>query len=321
MRLFHAIKLFVAACAALAMTGAAAEYPERPIRLISVGLPGGTTDILSRMIGANLSEIFKRQIVVDNRAGGGGLIAAELTAKAPPDGYTMLMTYHQHTVNATLVPRLPYRVIDDFTPITQVTSAALILVVHPSAPANNTREFIEWTKNFKGPLNYGSAGNGSGGHLAGELYKMMTGTKAQHIPYKSSPLALLDLTGNRYQFSFTGMQTAQPYLRSGRLKAIAVTSLKRAPALPDIPTVHESLPGFEIVGWYGLLGPAGLPAPILKRLNTEIVRIVEQKEFRDRVSSEGSEVLTRTPEQFREFLKADVVKWAKILKESGAKPD
>ena len=304
------------------MTPAVAAYPERPIRLISVGAPGGTPDILSRRIGADLTEIFKKQIVVDNRAGGGGIIAAEMVARAPADGYTIYMTYHQHTVNASLVRNLPYRAVEDYTPITQITSAPVLLVVHPSAPVSNMREFIDWTKSFKGPLSFGSAGNGSGGHLAGELYKMMTGVKAQHIPYKSSSAALIDLSANQYQFNFTGMQTAQAFLRGGRLKAIAVTSLNRSPGMPDVPTVHESgLPGFEIVGWYGLLGPAGLPAPILTRLNTEVVRIVQRPAFRESVSADGAEVTTSTPQEFREFLRADVAKWAKILKESGAKLD
>jgi tripartite-type tricarboxylate transporter receptor subunit TctC len=296
-------------CTLLLAAHAAAEYPERPIRLISVGAPGGTPDILSRRIGAQLTEVFKKQIVVDNRAGAGGIIAAEMAAKAPPDGYTLYMTYHQHTVNQSLVAKLPYRAVEDYTPITQITAAALVLVVNASAPVSNMREFIEWTKKFSGPLSFGSAGNGSGGHLAGELYKGMTGIKAQHIPYKSSSAALIDLVAGQYQFNFTGMQTAQAFLRSGRLKAVAVTSLKRTSAMPDVPTVHESgLPGFEIVGWYGLLAPAGLPKPILHRLNTEIVRIVEQPAFREGVAADGAEVVTSTPEQFRAFLIADVAK-------------
>jgi tripartite-type tricarboxylate transporter receptor subunit TctC len=314
--------LAMAAWAIFAMANAAAEYPERPVRLITVGAPGGTPDILSRRIAVSLTDAFKKQVIVDNRAGGGGIIATELVAKSVPDGYTIFMTYHQHTVNASLVQKLPYRPLDDFTPITQVTSAPVVLVVHPSAPVNNMREFVEWTKNFKGPLNFGSAGNGSGGHLAGELYKVMTGIKAQHIPYKSSSAALIDLAANTYQFSFTGIQTSQAFLRGGRLKAIAVTSLRRAPGMPDVPTVHESgLPNFEVVGWYGMLGPAGIPAPVLNRLNTEVVRIVQQPEFRNGVIAEGGEVVTNTPEKFREFLRADIAKWAKVLKESGAKLD
>jgi tripartite-type tricarboxylate transporter receptor subunit TctC len=289
--------------------------------MITVGAPGGTPDILARRIGTSLSEVFKKQIVVDNRAGGGGIIAAELTAKAPPDGYTLFMTYTQHTVNATLSPKLPYRTVDDFTPITQITQAALVLVVHPSTPVNTPREFIDWTKNFKGALNFGSAGNASGGHLAGELYKSMTGVKAQHIPFKSSSAALIDLVANNYQYNFTGMQTAQPYLRGGRLKAIAVTLPKRAPGMPQVPAMSEALPGYEVVGWYGLLGPAGLPQAILARLNSEVTRIVEQPAFRDQVIAEGAEVVTSTPEKFREFLKADVAKWAKVIRDSGAKLD
>ena len=321
-QLRRALNLAVAAWAVFAMAGAAAEYPERPVRLITVGAPGGTPDILSRRIAASLTEVFKKQVIVDNRPSGGGIIATDLVAKAPPDGYTIFMTYHQHTVNASLVPKLPYRPVDDFTPITQVTSAPVVLVVNPSAPVNNMREFIEWTKKFKGPLSFGSAGNGSGGHLAGELYNTMAGIKALHIPYKSSSSALIDLSANVYQYSFTGIQTSQAFLRGGRLKAIAVTSLRRVPGMPDVPTVHESgLPNFEVVGWYGMLAPAKLPAPILSRLHTEVVRIVEQQKFRDSVSAEGGEVVTNTPEKFREFLRADIAKWAKVLKESGAKLD
>jgi tripartite-type tricarboxylate transporter receptor subunit TctC len=309
-------------CALMLATNAAADYPERPIRLISVGAPGGTPDILSRRIGSQLSEVFKKQIVVDNRAGGGGIIAAEMAAKAPPDGYTLYMTYHQHTVNASLIPKLPYRPVDDYTPVTQITAAALVLVVNASAPVSNMREFIDWTKSYGGPMSFGSAGNGSGGHLAGELYKVMTGAKAQHIPYKSSSAALIDLVAGQYQFNFTGMQTSQAFLKSGRLKAVAVTSLKRVSAMPDVATVHESgLPGFEVVGWYGLLAPAGLPRPILARLSTEIRRIVEQPAFRESVALDGSEIVTSTPDEFREFLRNDVAKWAKLLKESGAKLD
>ena len=318
----RAINLAVAAWALFTMAGAAAQYPERPIRLITVGSPGGTPDLLSRRIAVSLTEVFKKQVIVDNRPSGGGIIATELVAKAPPDGYTIFMTYHQHTVNASLVPKLPYRPLDDFTPITQVTSAPVVLVVHPSTPVSNMREFIDWTKKFKGPLSFGSAGNGSGGHLAGELYNTMTGVKALHIPYKSSITALIDLSANVYQYSFTGIQTSQAFLRGGRLKAIAVTSLRRVPGMPDVPTVHESgLPNFEVVGWYGMFAPAKLPAPILNRLHTEIVRIVQQQEFRDRVTAEGGEVVTSTPEKFREFLRADIAKWARVLKESGAKLD
>jgi len=194
--------------------------------------------------------------------------------------------------------------------------------VHPTAPVSTMREFIEWTKAMPTPASFGSAGVGSGGHMAGELYKMMTGVKAQHVPYKSASASLIDLAANQYQFNFAGMQTSQAYLRTGRLKAIAVTSLKRNAAMPDVPTVNESaLPGFEIVGWYGMLAPAGLPKPVLTRINAEVVRIAQTQAFRDNVSADGSEIVTNTPEAFRAFLVADVAKWAKIMKDSGAKAD
>jgi tripartite-type tricarboxylate transporter receptor subunit TctC len=297
-----------------------ATYPERPIRLISIGAPGGTPDILSRKISAGLSAIYSQPVIVDNRPGGSGVLSADLVAKAPPDGYTLYMTYHQHTVNATLITKLPYRAIDDFTPITQVTAAPLILAVHPSAPVKNLQEFLTWTKSFKGPLSYGSAGIGSGGHLSGELYNLMTGVKAEHIPYKSSSAALIDLAANQYQFNFTGVQTAAPYLRSARLKPIAITSITRSKSLPDLPTLDESgLAGFEFMGWYGMLAPAKLNTLILNRLNKDIIVVANDSKFKESISLDGSEVMTNTPQVFGQFLMKDVQKWAKVLKQSGAK--
>src|SRR5687767_7958905 len=181
------------------------DYPPRPIRLITQAAQGGTTDLLARIFGARLSEIFKEQVLVDNRASAAGVIAGELTAQAAPDGYTLLLAYHQHTVNAALNPKLPYHPVDSFTPITQLTSAGLMLVVHPSSPAKNLQEFVDWTKNFQGNLNFGSAGIGSGGHLAGELYKLLTGVKAEHIPYKGSGPALMALIAGQYHFNFAGL--------------------------------------------------------------------------------------------------------------------
>jgi len=316
------IKRFIAvACAALVAWPAiswADVYPARPIRLVIPTAPGGSTDILARLVGARLTDIFKVQIIVDNRASASGVIASEIVAKAPPDGYTLLLVYHQHTVNAALNPKLPYHPVNDFTPITQLTAAGLVLVVNPAAPPKSLREFVDWTKNYKGALNFGSAGNGSGGHLAGELYKIMTGVKAEHIAYKGSGPALVDLMADQFQFTFTGMQTAQPFLRSGRLRAIAVTTPSRVKTMPDTPAVAEVLPGFEVLGWFGMMAPAGLPAPILKRLHTEIVNVLNEPAVHDRIVSDGSEPVGNTPEAFRKFLLADMAKWAKIVKQSGA---
>lgn len=306
---------------ALAVGAAAAQqdYPNRPIRLLTPAAPGGTTDFLARLFGAKLSDVFKQQLVVDNRASAAGVIAGELTANAAPDGYTLLLAYHQHTVNAALLSKLPYHPVNDFTPITQLTAAGLLLVMNPSSPPKSLKEFVEWTRNFKGALNFGSAGIGSGGHLAGELYNLMAGVKAQHIPYKGTGPALIDLIAGQYHYNFTGLTGGTTLMRAGKLRGIAVTMPKRVAAFPDIPAVAEALPGFEIVGWYGVIGPAKLPKPIVTRLHDEFVKVLKQRDIHERILEVGAEPVGSTPEQFRKFLHADVAKWAKIVKESGAK--
>ena len=322
MKRTHRIAALTAIVWAFALSGAAGaadNYPSRPIRLITPAAPGGTTDFLARLVGAKLGEAFKQQVVVDNRASASGVVAADITAHSPPDGYTLIVVYHQHTVNAALNPKLPYKVLDDFTPITQLTSAGLLLLVNPSSPAKTLKEFVEWTRTYKGPLNFGSAGIGSGGHLAGELYNLMSGVKGQHIPYKGTGPALIDLIGGQYQYNFAGMAGAVPMMRSGKLRGIAVTAPKRLAALPDIPAMAEVLPGFEIVGWYGVFGPAKLPKPIVTRLHDEIVKILQRPDVKDIIASDGAEPVGNTPEEFRKFLDGDVAKWAKLVKESGAK--
>src|SRR5213592_2398405 len=297
------------------------DYPSRPIRLITPASQGGTTDLLARIFGARLAEVFKQQVVVDNRASAAGVIAGELTANAPPDGYTLLLAYHQHTVNAALNPKLPYHPVNSFTTITQLTSAGLMLVVNPATPVTNLREFIDWTKNYKGPLNFGSAGIGTGGHLAGELYKVMTGVKAEHIPYKGAGPALMDLIAGQYHFNFSGIQPAQVQVRAGKLRGLAVTAPKRLAALPDLPAVAAEISGFEFVGWYGVIGPAGLPAPIVARLHDGFVKVLNRPDVRERIVADGSEPVGSTPEEFRQFMLADLAKCAKLVKESGAKLD
>ncbi len=310
----------VAGCFAWSAASRAADsYPSRPIRLITPAAPGGTTDFLARLVGAKLGEALKQQVVVDNRASASGVVAADITAHSPPDGYTLIVVYHQHTVNAALNPKLPYKVLDDFTPITQMTAAGLLLLVNQSSPPKTLKEFLEWTRSYKGPLNFGSAGIGSGGHLAGELYNLMAGVKAQHIPYKGTGPALIDLIGGQYQYNFAGMSGAVPMVRAGKLRGLAVTAPKRLPALPDVPAMAEALPGFEIVGWYGVFGPAKLPKAILTRLHDEIVKILQRPDIKDIIAGDGAEPVGNTPEEFRKFLDADVAKWAKLVKESGAK--
>ena len=317
-RSIHAI--LIALCLALAVPALAQQdYPSRPIRLITPAAQGGTTDLLARVFGARLSEAFKQQVIVDNRASASGVIAGELTANAPPDGYTLMLAYHQHTINAALNPKLPYHPVASFTPITQLTTAAQLLVVNATAPPRSLDEFIAWTKNYPAALNLGSAGIGSGGHLAGELYKQITGVKAEHIPYKGSGPAIMALLSGEYQFNFAGLQAAQPHVRSGRLRAIAVTSPRRLAALPDVPAMAEALPGFEVVGWYGIIGPANMPKEIVLRLHDELVRILNRPDVRERIVADGSEPVGSTSEEFRTFMQNDLAKWARVVRQSGAK--
>ena len=284
--------------------------------------PGGTTDLLARALSERLAEVFKQPLIVENRSSALGVIAAEATLAAAPDGYTLLATWHTHTISAAMNPKLSYHPVDSFTPITQFTSAGLMLVVNPSAPAANLKEFFDWTKNSRTPLNFGSAGNGSGGHLAGELYKMMTGAKAQHIPYKGTGPAMTDLLAGRYDFNFSAPQGAPPNLvRAGRLRAIAVTTPSRLSAWPDVPAMAEVLPGFEVIGWYGLIGPPKLPGPIVARLHEEVHKALGQPRVRERIVEDGVEAVGSTPEAFRQFLRADLAKWSKLVKETGVKFD
>ena len=320
LKTFTAMRAFAAALLLLAAAPSfAQDFPTRPVRLITPTAQGGTTDILARLFSARLTEIWKQPVVVDNRASAAGVVAGELTAQAAPDGHTLLLAYHQHTVNAALNPQLPYHPVDDFTPITQLTSAGLYLVVNPSAPPKTLAEFIAWTKTFQGALNFGSAGIGSGGHLAGELYKQMTGVKAEHIPYKGAGPAMADLVAGQYHYNFSGLQGAQVQVRAGRLRGIAVTTPRRIPAMPDVPAMAEALPGFEVIGWYGVLAPAKVSAPLAGRLNQDFLKVLNEPAIRERIVADGSEPVGSSPEEFRRFMHADLTKWAKVVKESGAK--
>ena len=315
------MRFLILCFAALAALAQAQDYPTKPIRLITPAAQGGTTDLLARLCGVKLTEIFNQQVIVDNRASASGVIAGELTAKAPPDGYTLLLAYHQHTINAALNPNLPYHPVNDFTPITQLTRAGLLLIVNPASPPKTLQEFVAWTKSRSGELNYGSAGLGSGGHLAGELYKHMTGVKAQHIPYKGTGPAIVDLMAGRYDFNFAGLAGAVPQMRAGKVRGLAVTTPQRIPSLPDIPAVAEAVPGYEVIGWYGVIGPAGMPQPIVTRLHDALVRILAMPDVRERIVHDGSEPVGNEPQAFRDFMTADLDKWAKLVKESGAKLD
>jgi tripartite-type tricarboxylate transporter receptor subunit TctC len=316
------IKQAVVAAAALAAAScgfAADTYPSRPIRLISPAPPGGSTDTLARVVGMPLGEALGQQVIVDNRPGAGSVIGTELVARSAPDGYTLGVVYTTHTTNASL-QKLPYDPIADFSPITMLSSAPLVLVVPAASPIRSVRDLIAAAKSK--PLPYGSAGVGSGGHLSGELLRMMTGIEITHVPYKGAAPAATDVAGGHLAFQFGAQITVQPFLNGRRLRAIAVTSAKRAASLPDVPTVAESgVPGFEVLNWFGMLGPAKMPNAIVTRLNSTIVKLLQRSEVREKLTSEGSEIIGSTPAQFVAFLKDDLAKWARVVKAAGIKTE
>lgn len=298
---------------------AADKYPSRPIRIITPANPGGTTDFLARILATHLTKIWNQQAIVDNRGSASGVNGAEITKSAAPDGYTLFIPYHQHTVNAALIAKLPYHPVDDFSPITQMTEGGLLLVVNPSHPAKNAKEFLQWTKTTKDAINFGSAGIGSGGHLAGELFKLMAGIQALHIPYKGTGPAIVGLLGGEYHFNFMGLTGAFGQVRAGKLRAIAVSASKRLVTAPDIPAMSEVLPGFEVVGWYGVMAPAKLPKPLTEKLHAGIVSLVKSPEFIKTMRNNGSEAKSSTPEEFRQFMLNDMKKWADVVKRAGIK--
>jgi tripartite-type tricarboxylate transporter receptor subunit TctC len=303
----------------MAPVQAAENYPSRPVRIVTPAAPGGTTDFLARLLANHLSKVWNQQAIVDNRGSASGVNGAQIVQEAAPDGYTLLIPYHQHTVNAALIPKLPYHPVNDFTPITQMTAGGLLLVVNPSHPAKTAKDFVQWSKTTKDQINFGSAGIGSGGHLAGELYKLMTGTKGQHIPYKGTGPAAIALISGEYHYNFMGLTGAFAQVRGGKLRAIAVSGPKRIKAAPDVPALAEVLPGFSVVGWYGVVAPAKLPKPLLTKIHAEIAKYVNSPEFGKVAENNGSEAVTNSPEEFRQFMLADMKKWSEVVKGAGIK--
>ena len=303
----------------MAPAQAADNYPTRSVRIITPAAPGGTTDFLARLLSLHLTKTWDQQAIVDNRGSASGVNGAEITKNAAPDGYTLFMPYHQHTVNAALIAKLPYHPVNDFTPISQMTEGGLLLVVNPSHPAKNAKEFMQWAKTSKDPINFGSAGIGSGGHLAGELFKLMAGTQAQHIPYKGTGPAITGLLSGEYHFNFMGLTGAFGQVRAGKLRAIAVSTAKRLPTAPEVPALSEVLPGFEVVGWYGVAGPAKLSKPLVVKIHAAIVSLVKSPDFIKTMRNNGSEAVSSTPEAFRQFMLDDMKKWGDVAKRAGIK--
>jgi len=315
---------FVLCCAiAVPATGALAQsYPTKPIRIIVAYPPGGGTDIVGRMVAQKLSENFGQTVVIDNRGGAAGGIGSEIAAHSVPDGYTILMgNVAPNAINVSLYTKLGYDPVKDFEPVSLVASTPNILVVQPSLAVKTVPDLIALAKVKPGSLNYPSAGLGSSSHLAGELFDNLAGVKMVHIPYKGGGPALTDLLGGQVQLMFATMPAAMPHVRSGRLRAIAVTSVKRSQAMPELPTIGETLKGYDASTWYGVLAPARTPRPIITTLHAEIVKILGVAETRERLLAQGFEPVGSTPAEFGAYIKAEIAKWAKVIKAAGIKPE
>jgi tripartite-type tricarboxylate transporter receptor subunit TctC len=309
--------------ACIALGAFAQSYPSRPIRLVVPFPAGGTTDILAREAAQKLTEALGQAVVVDNRPGAAGNIGSDLVAKSAPDGYTLLMgTVGTHAINPSLYSKMPYDHVKDFAPVVLVAGVPNVLVVNPTLPVNSVADLIKLAKDKPGQINFASSGSGTSIHLSGELFKTMAGVDMTHVPYKGSSPALTDLIGGQVQIMFDNLPSALPQIKGGRLRAIAVTSLKRAPVLPDIPTINESgLPGFEASSWFGVLAPAGTPAAIVARINTEVNKWLQSADAREKLLGQGAEAAGGSPEQFANHIRAESAKWAKVVKASGAKVD
>ena len=298
-------------------TALAQGYPTKPVRLVVPFPAGGAVDTVARTLGQKLGETWKQQVLVENRAGAGGNIGTDAVAKAPPDGYTILMTTHGHAISPNLYRKLPYDPVKDFTPVTQLTSSFLLLVANPSLPAASLKELIALAKARPGSLNYGSTGLGAPPHLVTELVKIMAGIDMAHIPYKGDAPLFTALLGGEVQVAFVPPVTGLPHVKGGRLRALAVTSARRSPTLPDVPTVAEAgVPGFEYSGWLAILAPAGTPREIIGKLNGDIVKVVAVPEMRDRFLGWGYEPVAGAPEAFAGRLRADIARYARVIKEA-----
>ncbi len=300
--------------------GYAQNYPTRPIRLTIPFPPGGASDILARTVADNLSESLKQRVIVDNRPGGGGLIAIETVAKSPGDGYSLLQIATSFVINPSLYRRLPYDAEKDFAPITILGVADNILVVHPSLPVKSVKEFISFAKRRPGELNYAHSGYGTQAYLAAELFKQTVGINLVAVPYKGTPGALLDVISGQVHLMFAGAPPALPHIRTGKLRAISVTGKEQLLELPGIPTLAETVPGFEASVWYGLLAPAGTPQDIVTRLNGEVNAILKLGAIKDRLASFGFRTLESTASEFKIYMKSEGEKWAKVIRDSGTRP-
>ena len=301
----------------------AQSYPSRAARMIVPWTAGGTADLMARIASQKFSETFGQQFVVDNRAGAGGLIGTELAAKAAPDGHTLLLaTTAPNSVAPSLYAKIPFDPVKDFASISLMATTCYVLSVHPSMQVSNAKQLVTLAKTRPGQLTFSSPGSGTPNHLSGEMFKMLTGVDMQHVPYKGSAQAIGDVIGGQIAMSFENIVVASPYVKSGRIKALAVTSAKRASALPNVPTIAESgVPGFAAVGWFGVVVPAATPKEIVAKLNSELVRVLALPDIKERISSLGAEVVSTTPDGMDQFNRTQIALWAKVVKASGARAE
>lgn len=314
------------ACALFACTSALAQasggYPNKPIKLVVPYPPGGPTDIVARVVAQKLSEQLGQSIIIDNRPGAGANLGAEAVARSPADGYTLMVATTAHAINPALFSKLNYSITKDFAPISQLTAGPLVIVATPNLAANNVKELIALAKSKNGEINFASSGNGQSTHLSAELFNAMAGTKMNHIPYKGSAPALTDVMSGQADLMFDTMLSAMPFVKGGKLKAIAVTSAQRSPVAPDIPTIAESgLPGYEAIAWNGLFAPAGTPKEVVDQINAALKKVLEAPDVKQRFDAQGFAAQWGTPADFGKFVQSEVDKWAKVVKTSGAKVD
>ena len=318
------VRILLGACVATAFSSACAQpaYPTRTVRIIVPTSPPGGADIVARSIAPQLAERLGQQVIVDNRAGASTMLGHELAAKAPPDGYTLVMGISTLAINPATFKHVPYDALRDFVPITQTAIQTLVLAVHPSFPARNVRELVALAKARPGEVNYSSPGFGTNPQMGMELFLFMTGTRMLHVPYRGGGESIIALVAGHVSVTVASMLGTMPHVRSGKLRALGVTSARRVATAPDIPTVaEEGVPGYESLQWYGLLAPAGTPKEIIARLNREVVAVLRTPEISARLANDGAEVIAGTPEEFGAYLRAETEKWARVAKAAGIKPE
>ena len=300
----------------------AQPYPARPVKIIVPYGVGGPADVYARFLGAKLQDGLGQPFVIEDRPGGGSIVGTEAVAKSPPDGYTLLMMSNTHTVNETLIPKKPFELMRDFAPITAVNYSDLLMVVHPSVPAKNLKEFIALAKAKPGSLNYASSGPGTPYHMAGELFKATAGVDIVHVPHKGSDQARTAVLGGQVQMMFDAITTMAGNARAGKVRALGTTGAKRSAVMPEVPTIAEAgVPGYEATIWLGLMAPAGTPRPVLEKLNAEVNKVINAPDVKETWSKQGAVPMGMTIDEFEKFLRQDIVKWAKVVKLSGAKVD